>query len=239
MSAATPPVVLVTGASGGLGRAFVQAFRNGGWNVAAASHQKTIHETADHLLSLLVEVTERDSVRAAVEATLARWGRIDALINNAGITGDELMLKQTEAGWQRVLDVNLKGAFLFTQAVTRPMLRQENGHIINVSSYVARVGRAGQTAYAAAKAGLISLTETTAKELGTRNVRANAILPGLLATPMTEALASDHLTLLAGENALGRINTVEEVAAFTEFLVRTRNISGQVFQLDSRIARWC
>ena len=149
------------------------------------------------------------------------------------------MAQLNPAAWDHVLDVNLKGAFLCAQAALRPMIKQRGGHILNIGSFVARVSRAGQANYAAAKAGLIGLTQSLAKEVGSRNVRVNAILPGVLATPMTAQLTPEQFAAISTENALGRISTVEEVARFTAFLAGTQNISGQLFQLDSRIARWC
>jgi 3-oxoacyl-[acyl-carrier protein] reductase len=160
------------------------------------------------------------------------------LVNCAGVTADNLLTRISEEEWDRVLDVNLKGAFFCSQAVLRPMMSRREGHIINISSFAARNGTRGQANYAAAKAGLIGLTESLAKEVGPRNIRVNSILPGALPTPMTAKLAGPRVNELASANALGRLNTVSEVARFAGFLAATQNISGQSFQLDSRIARW-
>ncbi|MBI3880230.1 MAG: SDR family NAD(P)-dependent oxidoreductase [Verrucomicrobia bacterium] len=235
----TAPVALVTGAAGGLGCALVSEFAARGWRVAAAHHHATPHAETESLWPVALDVTDRARVEEVVSQLLARWGRVDALINNAGVTEDALLAQLDEAAWDRVLDVNLKGAFLCSQAVLRAMMKRRDGHILNLGSFVARVGRAGQANYAAAKAGLIGLTESLAKEVGSRNVRVNVILPGVLATPMTAKLSGENLRALAEENALGRTNTVGEVARFAAFLAGTQNISGQVFQLDSRIGRWC
>ena len=137
-----------------------------------------------------------------------------------------------------MLDVNLRGAFLCARAVARPMIRQRDGHIINLSSLAARRGPAGQSSYAAAKAGLVGLTQSLAKELGSRNVRVNAIFPGMMPTNMTAKMSAEQLAAFAHANALGRINSPDEVARFIVFLATTQNISGQVFALDSRIAPW-
>jgi 3-oxoacyl-[acyl-carrier protein] reductase len=231
-------VVLVTGAAGGLGRALVREFAAQGWRVAAGIHRAVLEDARTAVEPVSLDVTDQTAVIGAIEAIVERWGRVDALVNNAGATEDKLLPQLSEAGWDRVLDVNLKGAFLCSQAVLRTMMRQRDGHILNITSYVARVGRAGQANYAAAKAGVIGLTQALAKEAGSRNVRVNAILPGLLATPMTAGLTGEQRRRLEGENALGRINTVEEVARFVVFLAGTQNISGQIFQLDSRVARW-
>jgi 3-oxoacyl-[acyl-carrier protein] reductase len=175
-------------------------------------------------------------VRRAVADVLARWGRIDALVNNAGVTADQGLPQLREADWDHVLDVNLKGAFRCSQAVLRPMLRQREGHILNLGSFAGRVGARGQSAYAAAKAGLMGLTVALAREVGPRNVRVNAVLPGVLPTPLTAGLPPDALARFAAANALCRLNTLDEVARFVVFLAGMQNVSGQLFQLDSRIA---
>lgn len=189
-------------------------------------------------LAVPLDVSDRASVTSAVNAVMERWGRLDALVNNAGVTADALSWQLSEEDWDRVLAVNLKGSFLCAQAALRPMLRQRDGHIINIGSFSGRAGQRGQANYAAAKAGLIGLTESLAKEVGSRNVRVNAILPGVLPTPMTAKLSETQLADYAAANALGRINSLSEVAQFIVFLAAMRNVSGQVFQLDSRIARW-
>jgi 3-oxoacyl-[acyl-carrier protein] reductase len=185
-----------------------------------------------------LDVTAADSVSAAFAETLARFGRLDALINNAGIARDALVAQMSDDDWHRVLDVNLKGAFLCAQAALRPMLKQRDGHILNISSFGGRVGRAGQANYAASKAGLIGLTQALAKEVGSRNVRVNAVLPGFLRTRLVGDLTEEQLAAHAASNALGRLNEFAEVARFVTFLAGMRNVSGQVFQLDSRIGPW-
>jgi 3-oxoacyl-[acyl-carrier protein] reductase len=143
-----------------------------------------------------------------------------------------------EAAWDQVLSVNLKGAVWCAQTVLRPMLRQRDGHIINIASFSARVGARGQANYAAAKAGLLGFTQSLAKEVGPRNVRVNAVLPGVLPTAMTAGLPPATKRAFATANALGRLNSIAEVAAFVVFLATLRNVSGQVFQLDSRTVPW-
>ncbi|MBI5801687.1 MAG: SDR family NAD(P)-dependent oxidoreductase [Verrucomicrobia bacterium] len=233
-----PRVALITGASGGLGRALVAEFHAQGWRVAAGFHQENAHAESDSLLPLPLDVTSSDAVQSAVTQILSRWQRVDLLINNAGTTADNLSWQLTDEDWQRVLDVHLKGAFLCSQAVLRPMFKQRDGHILNIASFSARAGNRGQANYAAAKAALLGLTTSLAKEAGRRNVRVNAILPGVLRTPMTARLTPEQLAAFAAANALGRLNDLAEVARFTAFLATTQNISGQFFQLDSRIARW-
>jgi len=231
-------VVLITGASGGLGQELVAQFAAQGWRVAAGQYRTAIHAEAEYLLPLSLDVTDRGQAVTAVEATHRRWGRIDALVNNAGLTDDSPTWQISDEDWDRVLAVNLKGAFICAQAVLRPMLRQHDGHIINVASFSGRSGARGQANYAAAKAGLFGLTQSLAKEIGSRNVRVNAVLPGVLPTPMTAKLSEAQLAEFAAVNALGRINSIEEIAKFIVFLSSMQNVSGQLFQLDSRVAPW-
>ena len=229
-------VVFITGASGGLGQALVSGFVHADWQVIAAS--RTASSAAAEVHSVLLDVTRAAEVERAFQEVIMRFGRLDAVINNAGTTGDAALAQMSDEEWDRVLDVNLRGAFLCSRAATRAMVRQRDGHIINISSHAARRGPRGQANYAAAKAGLVGLTQSLAKELGSRNVRVNAIFPGVMPTQMTAHFTADQLAEFARANALGRLNSTEEVARFIVFLAGTQNISGQVFQLDSRIAPW-
>ena len=236
-----PPArnVLITGAAGGLGRALTGAFLTAGWRVAAGQHRAEVYQPTETLRPLKLDVTNAAQVKAAVAEVLAAWGRIDVLVNNAGLTADGTIAGLSIEDWQRVLEVNLKGAFLCAQAVLQPMMfDQRDGHIINLSSFAAKNGHAGQANYVAAKAGLVGLTQSLAKEAGRRNVRVNAIFPGVLETPMTTHLTPEQRKTLAGDNALGRSTTLEEVATFVVHLAGMKNVSGQVFQLDSRIGAW-
>ncbi len=231
-------VALITGASGGLGSALVAEFIAQGWRVAAGFHRENTHTETDQLWPLRLDVTSRENVEEAIAQVLFGWQRVDLLINNAANTADNLSWQLSDDDWQRVLDVHLKGAFLCSQAVLRPMMKQRDGHILNIASFSARTGNRGQANYAAAKAALLGLTTSLAKEVGSRNVRVNALLPGVLPTSMTASLTPEQLAAFAAANALGRINDLAEVARFAAFLAGTQNISGQFFQLDSRIARW-
>jgi 3-oxoacyl-[acyl-carrier protein] reductase len=231
-------VIVITGAAGGLGQALVEAFAAADWQIVAGWHQSPISGQPANVFPTPLDVTAADSVSAAFAETLARFGRLDALINNAGIARDALVAQMSDEDWQRVLEVNLKGAFLCAQAALRPMLKQRDGHILNISSFGGRVGRAGQANYAASKAGLIGLTQALAKEAGSRNVRVNAVLPGFLRTRLVGDLSEEQLATHAASNALGRLNEFAEVARFVTFLAGMRNVSGQVFQLDSRIGPW-
>lgn len=177
-----------------------------------------------------LDVASAESVRSFFDG----FSRIDVLVNNAGITGDSLFARLDETTWDRVVDTNLKGAHLCSQAVARTMWKQRNGHIVQVGSYSARNPPVGQAAYAASKAGLIGLAKSQAKELGSRNIRVNCVLPGFLETRMTARLSDEAREQALARHALGRFNTLREAARFIHFLSTTEHISGQVFQLDSR-----
>ncbi|MFM7816653.1 MAG: SDR family oxidoreductase [Verrucomicrobiota bacterium] len=238
MSDGTRRVALVTGAAGGLGSGIVTELARQGWSVAAGWHR---HEPAHPMgdgVSVPLDVTDVGSVQRAVDGVLERWGRIDLLVNTAGIVSDALLARMEDPMWDRVLDVNLDGAFRCARAVARPMLRQREGHILNITSYGGRVGRAGQANYAASKAALFGLTQSLARELGSRNVRVNAVSPGFLRTGLVADLTEEQLSAQARANTLGRLNEIEEVARFVAFLAGMRNVSGQIFQLDSRITPW-
>lgn len=237
-SAAEFPAVLVTGAAGGLGRALVAEFLAQGWRVAAATRRESDWEPHARLRPLVLDVTDAESVRRGVGAVLQEWGALACLVNNAGVAADDSVARLSDEAWQRVLDVNLRGAFLCARAIAREMASARDGHILNIASFAARRGTRGQSAYAAAKAGLIGLTQSLARELGRRNVRVNAVLPGVLPTGMTAGLTTAQWDALAGENVLGRVGALAEAARFVVFLAGMRHVSGQVFQLDSRIARW-
>ena len=236
-ASATAKIALITGARGGLGSALVREFAAQGWQVIAAARQ--LSEKSDpRVTPVLLDVTDGAQIERVLGAVLEKFSRLDVLVNNAGVTADALIGQMSDDDWQRVLETNLNGAFRCCRAVARPMMRQRDGHIINISSHSALRGPRGQANYAAAKAGLIGLTQSLAKELGSRNVRVNAIFPGVMPTPMTADMGGETMSALARANALGRINAVDEVARFIVFLATTQNISGQVFALDSRITPW-
>ncbi len=214
-------VALVTGGEGDLARATVEALRAAGWEVHAPGRRE-------------MDVTDT----AAVQAWFSQLSRLDLLINNAGIVADGLVAGMSEESFQKVLDVNLSGAFRCARAAVKLMARQRGGHILNIGSYAAVAGTAGQANYAAAKAGLIGLTQSLAKEYGGRNVRCNCVLPGFLETRMTRAVLDRRREQVLADHALGRLNTVEDAARFLVMLDGFAHVSGQVFQLDSRIAAW-
>jgi len=212
------PVVIITGGAGGLATALATVFRENGAEVFSPGRD---------------DLDVRSS--ADVDRYFKGFERIDVLINNAGITGDKLFARLEEADWDAVVDTNLKGAFLCAKAAARLMMKQRDGSIIQIGSYSALNPPIGQSAYAASKAGLIGLTKSLAKELGPRNVRVNCVLPGFLETRMTAALSEEARSAALARHALGRFNTVEDAALFVRTLCTLTRVSGQVFQLDSRV----
>lgn len=215
--------VVITGGAGGLGQALKAEFETAGWQVFAPGRDE-------------LDVTDS----AGVAGWFDQLPALDLLINNAGVIEDRLLLQMTGEEFDRVLEVNLNGAFRCCRAAIKRMVKQRCGHIINVGSFSAMSGPAGQANYAAAKAGLIGLTQSLAEEYGPRNVRVNCVLPGLLETRMTrKLLENDEARAVAiHAHALRRFNTVSDAARFMRFLHTMEHVSGQVIQLDSRISRW-
>ena len=219
----TQPVAFITGGAGDLALTISAELRAQGWVVHAPSHDE-------------MDATDK----AQVQRAIGSLERLDLLIHNAGITRDALLLKMTEDEFGDVLQVHLKGAFLCSQAALKLMVKQRQGHIIHVGSFSALSGPAGQSNYAAAKAGLIALTQSLAAEYGLRGIRANCVLPGFLDTKMTRHLLDDEAQRqrILASHTLGKLSTPEEAARFIAFLHTMPSVSGQVFQLDSRISRW-
>jgi 3-oxoacyl-[acyl-carrier protein] reductase len=182
------------------------------------------------------EMDVRDE--AQVEAYFLRLERIDVLIANAGVTRDGAVTGLAVDAFNEVVNVNLRGAFLCSRAALKFMVRQRSGHIVLIGSRAARHGTHGQSAYAAAKAGLVGLAQSVAKEYGARNIRCNVVLPGFQETRMTAGLSKERCEEVRAEHALGRFNTVGNAARFIAFLARLDHVSGQVFTLDSRLDRW-
>jgi 3-oxoacyl-[acyl-carrier protein] reductase len=219
VSSESPLRILITGGAGDLARA-VQAEFSG----------DTVHAPGRNEMDVCDE--------AMVEAYFAKLEGIDVLIANAGLTRDGAMTSLTTKDFDEVIDANLRGAFLCTRAALKFMVRQRSGHIVLIGSRAARCGTRGQSAYAAAKAGLVGFAQSTAKEYGPRNVRCNVVLPGFLETRMTAALPAQRREDVRAEHALGRFNTAANAARFIAFLAKLDHVSGQVFTLDSRIDRW-
>lgn len=220
-------VALVTGAGSGIGRAIALQFAREGADVGVLDlNEATAAETATAVeglgrraAALRADVSRSDEVEAALARAELSLGAVDVLVNNAGLTRDATIRKMSEADWDLVLNVHLKGTFLCTKAVAGRMReRGRGGAIINISSISAKIGNFGQANYASAKAGIVALTKVTAREYGRYGVRANAIQPGMIDTPMTRVLGQEHLARSIAETPLGRIGMPEEVAAVALFL---------------------
>ena len=242
-SVASPPgagdrVVWITGAGGGLGGALVRGFHEAGWRVAAAGHREAPNVASERVWACALDVTQGAACERVVAEILDRWGRVDLLIHNAGVAADRLVAGMADDDWDRVLDVHLKGAFLCSRAVLPAMTRQADGQIVNVGSFAGKGGPIGQANYAAAKAGLIGLTLSLAREVAASGIRVNAVLPGVLPTRMTAGLKEPVRQALVAANLMQRMNTLDEVVRLFLGLAEARNVSGQVIQWDSRIARW-
>ena len=234
-------VALVTGASRGIGRATAIALASEGANVvinyasskdAAEQVVAEIAAAGGSAIALPGDVSKAEQVDALVEAVMEKWGRIDVLVNNAGITRDTLLLRMKPEDWQAVIDLNLTGVFLCTRAVSKIMLKQKSGRIVNITSVAGQMGNPGQANYSAAKAGVIGFTKTVAKELSMRGITVNAVAPGFIATDMTADLKADEILKFI---PLGRYGKPEEVAGMIRFLAAdpaAAYITGQVMNVD-------
>lgn len=243
MNDAGEKFVLITGGSRGIGRAISLKFSENNWNVLinykenSIEAEKTLKEMKKGGKADLykADITILKEAENMIEKIVEQYGKIDVLVNNAGIIKDNLILKQTEVEWDEVISVNLKGVFNVTRSAVKCMLKNRNGHIINISSLSGIRGSFGQSAYSSAKGGLIGFSKTLARELGPRNIKVNVILPGFVLTDMGNKIGGEKIKEKIQENCLGRINEPEDIANFVYFLAQTENISGQVFNIDSRI----
>ncbi len=233
---------LVTGAARGIGRAIAEELARNGANLALCDLQaEWLAETAASVEALgakvaciSVDVSNGEAVTKAVASVIETFGSIDVLINNAGITKDGLMMRMSEADWDAVLSVNLKGTFLFTKAVSRPMMKQRSGAIVNIASIIGLIGNAGQCNYAASKAGVIALTKSTAKELAARNIRVNAVAPGFIKSKMTEVLSEDVKLKMLDQIPMKRFGEPGDVARTVLFLATEASsyMTGQVLTIS-------
>jgi 3-oxoacyl-[acyl-carrier protein] reductase len=219
-------IALVTGASRGIGAAIARRLGAEGATVLAAARsaeglERVVSEIvagAGRAEAVTIDISDPASIESAVKESLASHGQIDVLVNNAGITEDNLVLRMSRESWDRVLTTNLTGAFLLTQAVVKSMVRRRYGRIVNVTSIVGLMGNAGQANYAAAKAGLVGLTKSVARELGSRNVTCNAVAPGFIETAMTERMTEEARAALTGQIPLQRLGRPEDVANAVAYL---------------------
>lgn len=235
-------VAMVTGGARGIGKEIAVLFAKEGADIAIcdvnaevlSSTQKEIEALGRSVVTGVVDVTKSDQVEAFVQKILDKFKKIDILVNNAGITRDGLLVRMSEADWDLVLAVNLKGAFNCTKSVSKIMMKQRDGRIVNMASIIGIMGNAGQANYAASKGGLIALTKTVAKELASRNVRANAIAPGFIQTDMTAKLSDNVKSEMLKFVPLGKFGTVQDVANLALFLASDDSayITGQVIQVD-------
>jgi 3-oxoacyl-[acyl-carrier protein] reductase len=237
-------IALITGASQGIGEVIARQLARLGAYAVCASLPSTegdlqkvvagIQADGGKAEYVLLDMRDGESIRAAVNGVVERRGALHILVNNAGITKDRMMIQMKEEEFDLVLDINLKGAFLATQAAARPMMKQRWGRIVNIASVVGQMGNAGQSNYVASKAGLIGLTKTTARELASRNVTCNAVAPGYIATPMTEVLSDEVKAEFNKQIPLGRMGTPVDVANAVAFLATEEAgyITGQVLSVN-------
>lgn len=232
------PAVLITGAAGTLGSALAFTFATAGWTVFAGVHQTSLPVTSPGSIPIPLDVTSTGDWTRAAELISKRVPFLHALIHNAGICEDSLLASTPVDAWDRTMAINLRAAAWGTRELL-PLLRSRPGsHLVMVSSLASRAGGAGQSVYAASKAALVGLAQSLACELAPHGVRVNTVFPGVLPGPMTDALAPAARERWLEANLLHTLNDPMEVARFIAFLVTTRNISGQVFHLDSRISPW-
>lgn len=237
------PVAVITGGTRGIGLAIAQRMAADGYDLlltyrgdaeAAEAAKAELAGSGRQIEVVAADVSTSEGANATIDVAVKAFGKIDVLVNNAGITRDNLIMRMSEDDWDAVLSTNLKGAFLTSKAVVRPMLRQRSGRIINITSVVGRMGNAGQANYAAAKAGLIGLTKTLAKEVGSRGITVNAVAPGFIDTRLTDVLPEDLKKALLDATPLGRFGSVEDVASTVAFLASNDAsfITGQVISVD-------
>jgi len=242
MSLLADKIAVVTGAGRGIGRAVALAYAKMGADVVCVSRTEEnsakvaaeVEAIGRRAWAVAVDVSDTAAVDAAAKGILESTGRVDILVNNAGVTRDNLLMRMSEEEWDTVIDTNLKGAFNFTKALTRPFIKQRSGRIINIASVIGLIGNAGQSNYAASKAALIGFTKSIAKELATRGITVNAIAPGFIETDMTAALSEKMREGILGNVPLGRFGSPDDIAHAAVFLAMEPSgyITGQVLTVD-------
>ncbi|MBT2570221.1 3-oxoacyl-[acyl-carrier-protein] reductase [Planococcus sp. ISL-110] len=243
MSKLAGKTAIITGASRGIGAEIARKFAADGAKVVvnySGSQEKAeavvagIQADGGEAIAVKANVSDSESVKAMVEETMKTFGSVDILVNNAGITRDNLMMRMKDDEWDDVINTNLKGVFVCTKAVTRQMMKQRAGRIINIASIVGVMGNAGQANYVASKAGVIGLTKTTARELASRGITANAVAPGFITTDMTDQLTEEVQKAMLGQIPLGRFGAPEDVAKAALFLASddASYMTGQTLHLD-------
>jgi len=235
-------IALVTGAAQGIGRAIAMELAAAGATLALADmNEARLNETTAELAStgaaaaaFVMNVSSQESIETGAGAILDKFGKVEILINNAGITRDNLMLRMKRADWDSVISINLTGAFLLTQALLSPMLKNRWGRIVNIASVVGRAGQAGQVNYAASKAGLIGFTRSLAREVASRGITVNAVAPGYIETPMTAVLSEQQNAAMMATIPLGRRGTPKDVAEAVKFLASdaASYITGHVLDVN-------
>jgi 3-oxoacyl-[acyl-carrier protein] reductase len=240
-------VAIVTGGGRGIGRAIALklaevgatlVINDVGDSTPAEGVAEEIRKMGRESLVVLADISQSTEVASLVDNTIEKYGKVDILVNNAGITRDQLIIRMSDDEWDMVLGINLKGVFLCSKAVLRPMMKQRWGRIISISSIVGLIGNAGQANYASAKAGIIGLTRTIAKEVASRGITANAIAPGFIDTVMTKQLPEERRQELMNQVPLGFLGTPQDVAEVVAFLAseEARYITGQVVTVDGGIS---
>ncbi|MCY3039066.1 3-oxoacyl-[acyl-carrier-protein] reductase [Aerococcus sp. Group 2] len=233
------PTAIITGGNRGIGAAIAREFANKGYNLALVSrsgssqaHLDDLSERDAKVLDLKAEVQDFDQAQAIINRCKEEYSHIDVLINNAGITRDTLLMRMKEADFDVVIDVNLKGCFNLMRHVSKVMLKQKSGNIINIASLSGQIGNAGQINYAAAKAGVIAMTKTAARELASRGIRVNAVAPGFIASDMTDKLSDKVKEQMIAQIPLGDFGRVEDIADAVYFLVKNPYITGTTLNVN-------
>ncbi len=236
-------VALVTGASRGIGKAIALDLARNGANVAVnyAGNEAKANEVVDEIkanggnaFAIRADVSNADDVTDMIKQVISHYGQLDILVNNAGITRDNLIMRMKDSEWDDVINTNLKGVFLCTKGVTRQMMKQRSGRIINITSVVGVSGNPGQANYVAAKAGVIGLTKTSAKELASRNITVNAVAPGFITTDMTDELTDDLKAEMLKQIPLAKLGEPSDIANIVTFIAseKSKYITGQTFHVN-------